>query len=38
LPGRFGAVAEEIEIEGEEIEGEEIEKAISSPNLSKQIA
>jgi hypothetical protein len=33
LPGGFGAVAEEIEIEGEEIE-----EAISSPNLSEQIA
>jgi len=32
-PGRFGAVAEETEIEGEEIE-----EAISSPDLSKQIA
>ena len=31
--GRFGAVAEETEIEGEEIE-----EAISSPDLSKQIA
>ena len=32
-PGRFGAVAEETEIEREEIE-----EAVSSPDLSKQIA
>ena len=32
-PGRFGAVVEETEIEGEEIE-----EAVSSPDLSKQIA